>query len=217
VFIKFANADSINVEWNATTAITPSLHIHLPFDRSPPREIAIGQSNQFHFIVSTLINGDDLLNMFGKASGQLPRHFLEVVFCQTINAMVALQVNGIVHGDIKPENLMWDTTEQLVKVIDFEHSVKEGEIQEGGTKEYQAPEGTQRTPAHYSRDVYSVGVSFLTLWCGEKPLFVREELINWPSELGGDRGLLLSAMVQWNPEDRPAPEAICQLLASASH
>jgi serine/threonine protein kinase len=221
VFLKFAKADSIDIEWAATAAIPPSPHLHIPFDRSPLRAIATGPSDsapdQFHFIVSKLIDGDDLLNTLIKASCHLPLHFLKVVFCQTANALAALQASGIVHGDIKPENLMWDKTEQLVKVIDFEHSVNAGEMLEGGTDGYRAPEVAWRMPAHYSRDVYSFGVSFLTLWCGEKPLFIEDELINWPNNLGGDLELLLSAMIQWNPEDRPVPEAICQLFANVSN
>jgi serine/threonine protein kinase len=216
VFIKFASADSIDTEWTATAKIPHSPHLHRPFDRSPPRPISISSfdsvPDQFHFIVSKLIDGDDLLNMLIKASYKLPLDFLKVVFHQTINALSLLQTNGIVHGDIKPENLMWDKTEQLVKIIDFEYSVNVGECQEGGTKNYQAPEATYPIPAHCSRDIYSFGVSFLTLWCGEQLLFIEDELINWPNNLDQDLETLLLTMIRWNPEDRPTPKIICQLL-----
>jgi serine/threonine protein kinase len=220
VFIKFMDADSIDIEWTATAAIPYSPHLNRPFDRSPPKPIDTGSPDsapdQFHFIVSELIDGDDLYNICMNAPCGLPRSFLIDVFCQMVNVLAILQASGIVHCDIKPENIMWNKTKGILVIIDFEHSVHAGEGQEGGTKDYQAPEVAWGMSAHYSRDVYSFGVSFLTLWGGEKLSFIDNELMNWPTDLGADLKLLLSVMIHWNPEERPAPEAICELLANLS-
>jgi alkyl hydroperoxide reductase subunit AhpC len=106
---------------------------------------------------------------------------------QVAAGMAAAHAEGIVHGDLKPENVMV-TTDGLVKVLDFglarrlrrAHSVRTDEtaelgLAEGGggiygTPRYLAPEEVSGQPATQASDVFSLGVLFYELSTG-KPAF----------------------------------------------
>ena len=82
---------------------------------------------------------------------------------------------GIVHRDIKPPNLMV-TKQGLVKIADFGIVKVLGESQltmEGqavGTPSYVSPEqGRGEATVDQRSDLYSLGVVFYELLCGQKP------------------------------------------------
>jgi hypothetical protein len=65
VFIKFANAEMINDEWEVRATITETPFRHGPSDRSPPSGVEMENDAEesglcFHFIVSPFVKGYDL-------------------------------------------------------------------------------------------------------------------------------------------------------------
>lgn len=78
---------------------------------------------------------------------------------------------GVVHGDIKPQNILVFAGPFRAKIADFGHSMFETPGSRkliGGTQLYAAPE--VNAPAIFSRlkltDVYSYGIVFASILCG---------------------------------------------------
>ena len=86
---------------------------------------------------------------------------------------------GIIHKDINPSNLVWNSEKNILKLIDFGISTELNQENSGGwrtnqlegTLHYISPEQTGRINrlVDYRADFYSLGVSFYELLTGVKP------------------------------------------------
>jgi len=88
-------------------------------------------------------------------------------------ALATMHAHGIVHGDIKPDNILLDRTLDRAVLIDFGLAL--GGDQRGGTPGYSAPEQFSReTPLHATAalDVYALGAVAYSIVTGVPP-FVR--------------------------------------------
>jgi len=111
-------------------------------------------------------------------TNQLDEVTARTYFIQMMNAIKACHDAGIVHRDIKPQNLLMDGAYQL-KLTDFGLSFlgKEGVDVEKlimktsyvGTRGYQAPELLKRETYHKACDIFSAGVVLFILLTGYPP------------------------------------------------
>ena len=82
--------------------------------------------------------------------------------------------NGVSHGDVKPDNLLW-TPQGRVKIIDFNVSVRDGDpnARGGGTLRYMPPDYDSAVPPNpqdrYDRDVFALGVTLYEAVTGAYP------------------------------------------------
>jgi serine/threonine protein kinase len=112
-------------------------------------------------------------------NGQMkPRLCFDVVD-QLTGAVRYMHARGIIHGDLKPENVYLARVEgeprrkNVVKVLDFGLSFRSGGAPEhklGGTPPYLAPERLQGAPPAPSCDVYSLGAVLWEMFTG-RPLY----------------------------------------------
>ncbi|MFO0816696.1 MAG: protein kinase [Pirellulales bacterium] len=116
---------------------------------------------------------------------------LRMTLTYTLHALQYMHENGIVHGDVKPSNLLVDKNHR-VKLGDFgiARRVKgeHGSVVKGTTK-YMAPEvvSDQFGPVGPHSDLYSLGFSAFEMMCGENfatlfpglHMFGRDEQVSW--------------------------------------
>ena len=100
--------------------------------------------------------------------------------------LAALHHHGIIHGDIKPENiLIFKNEEQCkAKIADFGHSLLDNGVERylpGGTQAYAAPEWKCCAPTNLLRqtDIYSYGLVFASLIIGfDVPAHFINQFVN---------------------------------------
>ena len=123
-------------------------------------------------IVMELVEGSSLAAL-GKTPAALEK--VLAIGSQIAHAMAAAHEHGIVHGDIKPENIML-RHDGYIKVLDFglAHRVIAAGVSAaqpafGGTMRYMSPEqarGESLTPAS---DIFSFGLVLFELAAGRHP------------------------------------------------
>jgi serine/threonine protein kinase len=126
------------------------------------------------FMVMELLEGQALKDKLRKDGRLSPKAAADVMM-QIAEAMRYVHSEGIVHGDIKPDNIL------LVRTVDRHRSVKLldfGLAQFGdwednsivrGTPEYLAPERIAKSPPSIASDIYALGILFYELLVGEPP------------------------------------------------
>eukprot|EP00930_Biecheleria_cincta_P007604 TRINITY_DN108840_c0_g1_i1.p1 TRINITY_DN108840_c0_g1~~TRINITY_DN108840_c0_g1_i1.p1 ORF type:complete len:622 (+),score=101.12 TRINITY_DN108840_c0_g1_i1:54-1919(+) len=136
------------------------------------------EDEQFFYVVMKRAAGGDffagLLSEF--KDGVIPVSVLKGLMTDILQALDHLHEGGMLHRDIKPDNLVWadeDGARRIV-LIDFDHAdpayTDDGERQAMifGTRRFNAPETWQGFCTRQS-DLYSVGVVFYLLMTGKMP------------------------------------------------
>ncbi len=172
-------------------------------------------------IVMELVDGQDLRRRLRSAK-TLPPAEAAGLAVQLLTGLGAVHAAGVVHRDVKPENLLLDTAAgpATLKVTDFGVA----RLSYGGsltklssligTPEYMAPELADGDSADPAADVYSAGVVLYEMLSGRTPFaggspvaVLRRHADMAPPEVPGLPGALweqLSLMLAKEPADRPA-------------
>ena len=105
-------------------------------------------------------------------TGELPFSIALRIARQLLEGLEAAHAMGVVHGDIKPENLILDATGQL-RIMDFgiAHAARDARGQEGwtGTLGYLAPEQLAGHAGDTRSDLYACGVVMFETLAGRRP------------------------------------------------
>ena len=143
------------------------------------------------FIAQEFIEGETLRERVLR--GRLPVTEIADIGAQVSHALAAAHAAGIVHGDIKPANIMV-RADGLVKVLDFGLARQSGSAAGGvaptgaqttpmGTLHYMSPEQSQRQPVDSRTDIFSLGVVLYEMAAGVTPFHGDSETAAWFSLL----------------------------------
>ncbi len=127
-----------------------------------------------------LLRGENLVELVAR-EGPLPAERAVYLVAQAARALAEAHARGMVHRDVKPENLFVTVAggeRDFVKVLDFgivrraadeggAHLTKTGAI--AGTPAYIAPEITRGEPVTPRADVYALGAVLYFLLTGRTP------------------------------------------------
>jgi len=130
--------------------------------RNVCRMFDMGESEGAHFITMEYVHGEDLKSMI-RMSGSLSVGMLLSVGKQISDGLAEAHSLGVVHRDLKPQNIMIDKNGNA-KIMDFgiARSVREKGITGPsvmiGTPEYMSPEQAEAKEVDHRSDIYSLGV-----------------------------------------------------------
>jgi hypothetical protein len=132
-----------------------------------------GQDKDRPYIVMEWIAGSDLRTAINE-QGAIPVEQAVTFAIQICSAVGAAHRSGIVHGDLKPGNILITPNNQA-KVTDFglaralgESTMEEGEVV-WGTPAYFAPEQASGDQALPATDVYAIGIILYEMLTGRVP------------------------------------------------
>src|SRR5450432_3630476 len=191
----------------------------------------LGEADGIKFITMEYVEGEDLRTIL-RRKGKFHSKEAVTVMQQICRALEAAHAEGVIHRDLKPQNVMRDPHGRVV-VMDFglaRSLESEGMTQTGalvGTLEYMSPEQALGGTLDQRSDLFAVGLIFYELLTGKTPyksdtaiasLMKRTHERAIPaSEVDASVAVSLSAIVsrclERDPKDRfpSAPELLKEL------
>ncbi len=123
-----------------------------------------------HVLVLDWVDGVNLARLLAdEGRPGLPVSSVLRWVAQAAEALTALHQHGVVHGDVKPANLILDRDGRVVLVDLGSSSVPTTESPRGGTPGFRAPEIAGGAPADRSSDVFGLAATAFTLLTGTPP------------------------------------------------
>ena len=182
-----------------------------------------GISDGMPYIAMELVAGgslDQIMRNSG-ANSDIPR--IMKICEQVAQALRCAADQGLVHGDIKPENILLDANGNA-KIVDFGLAAMQHDTDEiWGTPYYIAPEKVRKDAVDYRADMYSLGGTLYHALCGAAPFegedamtvvrkrfeFIPRKPSEIRPELSSQIDALVMRMLAFNPGDRyPSFEAL---------
>merc|ERR1712168_688859 len=170
------------------------------------------------YIVMERFNSKDLFD-FITEQGPLPEHLARDLFMQLVDTVSECHEKGVVHRDIKDENILIDINTFKIKLIDFGSGAP---LEKGlyhkfkGTRVYSPPEwincGAYTAEA---LTVWSLGILLYDMLCGDIPFETDQEIsegrVVWFKQLNLSSQVkdLISSCLTVDPSKRIT---LCELL-----
>jgi serine/threonine protein kinase len=137
------------------------------------------------FLAMELVRGPTLSDLVSM-HGPLPVEDACMYMRDIARALRDLHQSGVVHRDVKPENVIVVETkgERVAKLLDFGLAADTGAGADArmtrlgerpGTRHYMSPEQAWDAPAHPVFDIYALGVTFYEVLTGHPPFFELDE------------------------------------------
>ncbi len=184
-----------------------------------------GIADGMPYIAMELVAGGSLDKLMQNSGSSIDIPRVMKICEQVAQALRCAADQGLVHGDVKPENVLLDANGNA-KLVDFGLAAMQKDTNEiWGTPYYIAPEKVKKEPIDYRADMYSLGGTIYHALTGVAPFegddaaaVVRKRFEGAPvppSKLRPDISPQIDALVlkmlALNPSDRfPSFEALLQ-------
>src|SRR5271154_6830158 len=149
--------------------------------RNVVRIYDLGEAEGIKFITMEYVDGEDLSAVIHQRTKLPPKESVEIVE-QVCRALRAAHNVGVIHRDLKPQNIMREEGTGRILVMDFGLAkTLEGNrmTQTGamvGTMEYMSPEQALAGHLDQRSDIFSLGLIFYELLTGQTPFHADSAL-----------------------------------------
>ena len=146
---------------------------HQVTHRNVIRIYDLSEADGMKFITMEYVEGENLLTLIHQKKKFSPEETVEIVQ-QVCKALEAAHAVGVIHRDLKPQNIMRDRTGRIL-VMDFGLARTlegDGMTQSGalvGTMEYMSPEQALGKPLDQRSDIFALGLIFYEMLTGQMP------------------------------------------------
>jgi serine/threonine-protein kinase len=178
-------------------------------------------------LVLDYVRGQDLRRRL-VAGGPLSATVAAEVVAQVAGALAYLHGRGVVHGDVKPGNILVPVDGSPVRLADF-GTARRSDRPAGPTQatpEYAAPELVAGGHPDRASDVYALGTVLFELLCGRTPyrggtpteVLIRHGMCRpvQPTGLPDAAWSVIEACLAPDPHDRPGAATVAARLRAAS-
>lgn len=153
----------------------------------------VGEVEGIPFIAMELLTGMTLGQLGESHPEGIPPCTLVEVAIQIADALDFAHRHGVVHQDIKPENIILQQDQLNIKMMDFgiaritrdadAPSSKGARAFLSGTPQYMSPEQITDQPIDGRSDLYSLGVVLYELLAGHRPYQDEDHWVVWQKAL----------------------------------
>src|SRR5438105_7935309 len=149
----------------------------------------IGQKDDLLYLAMACIDGGSLADRVSK-EGPLPVADVARAMSEVASALAHAHKRGVIHRDIKPQNVLLDAESGRCLVTDF-GIARTGESSLTatgmlmGTPAYLAPEQVTGEPSDHRADIYSLGVMAYELLAARQPFEATTPAAVLMKRLGG--------------------------------
>lgn len=192
------------------------------------------------YMVMELLQGRTLGQVIAQHGYRLPLGRAAVIFDQIFEVLEATHRVGVVHRDLKPDNIfLLDHADRPDRVKVFDFGIAQlsapgdtsGASASGvvGTPAYMAPEQCRGLPASAATDIYAAGVMLFDCLTGELPFYadaaadLLAQHVVTPAPKLAEKGVkpvvpagiedLVAAMLAKDPHTRPSATLVREALA----
>ncbi|NLC96937.1 MAG: Stk1 family PASTA domain-containing Ser/Thr kinase [Erysipelotrichaceae bacterium] len=133
----------------------------------------VGEYKGHHYIVMEYVKGKNLKQLITQRGALIKEEAVDIMK-QLCGATIEAHNRGIIHRDIKPQNVLV-MNDGTIKMVDFGIALAQGALQLTqsdsimGSVHYLAPELAKGEQATMQSDIYSLGIVFYELLTGDVP------------------------------------------------
>lgn len=200
----------------------------------------VGEDNDLVYFVMGYVDGESLAQRL-RRRGRLPVEESRRIMKETADALGLAHATGIIHRDVKPDNILLEGTRRRVMVTDFGIAKALSEAGAGtltgtgvalGTPTYMSPEqAAGESDIDARSDIYSLGVVAFEMLSGKPPfkaptvpgVLMKQitepppDLVRLRSEIPEELAATVMRCLEKDPEARwPTADALRRALESRS-